>query len=61
MGNICIKDVSISEQEIPLYKTPGVEIEHSNSSLEDSIDDLEDYYTKKHNDIIASAYLFSVI
>ena len=61
MGNICIKGASISDQEIPLYTTPGVEIFHSDSSLEDSFDDLEDYYTKKHNNIIASAYLFSVI
>ena len=61
MGNICIKGASVSEQEIPLYTKSGVEIFHSDSFLYDSYDDLEDYYTKKHNDLIASAYLFSVI
>ena len=61
MGNICIKEVSIQEQEKPLYKPSGVEVSHYYDPLRESYQNLEDYYTKKHNDIISKAYLFSVI
>ena len=61
MGNICIKEVSIQEQERPLYKPSGVEVSHYYDPLRESYQNIEDYYTEKHNDVIAKAYLFSII
>lgn len=60
MGNICFKNYTLLEHQVPLHSSDGVTIEVS-PQLPDN--ELEDYYTnsRNHNDTIALAYLFSVI